>query len=223
MVLLADHRLTDLAPVTTPEQEEPARRALRLQIARLERLLSDALVTGFSGQALDVSVAGWGGPRLLGLGELEALRDELAERLRAAGAELAARAERQREARRLLEAMHADPASHRFMRLAREDLGVPGCGHYEVRPRLGLIGMLMGWWQVKLSSGCPPSGRVAPAASLSSDSSWAAEAASVRSPTTPRRPRLSRRRRGPRRRRCAATPGWTSARRPRGARSRWAS
>jgi hypothetical protein len=24
-----------------------------------------------------------------------------------------------------------------------------------VRPRLGLIGMLMGWWQVKLSSGCP--------------------------------------------------------------------
>jgi hypothetical protein len=24
-----------------------------------------------------------------------------------------------------------------------------------VRPRLGLIGMLCGWWQVKLSSGCP--------------------------------------------------------------------
>jgi hypothetical protein len=27
-----------------------------------------------------------------------------------------------------------------------------------VRPRLGLIGMLMGWWQVKLSSGCPLAG-----------------------------------------------------------------
>ena len=26
---------------------------------------------------------------------------------------------------------------------------------WQVRPRLGLIGMLMGWWQVKLSSGCP--------------------------------------------------------------------
>jgi hypothetical protein len=24
-----------------------------------------------------------------------------------------------------------------------------------VRPRLGLIGMLAGWWHVKLSSGCP--------------------------------------------------------------------
>jgi hypothetical protein len=32
---------------------------------------------------------------------------------------------------------------------------VGGCGVWQVRPRLGLIGMLMGWWQVKLSSGCP--------------------------------------------------------------------
>jgi hypothetical protein len=24
-----------------------------------------------------------------------------------------------------------------------------------VRPRLGLIGMLMGWWRVVISSGCP--------------------------------------------------------------------
>jgi hypothetical protein len=31
-----------------------------------------------------------------------------------------------------------------------------------VRPRLGLIGMLMGWWQVKLSSGCPLPAGVAP-------------------------------------------------------------
>ena len=35
------------------------------------------------------------------------------------------------------------------------DLGEPGCGVWQVRPRLGIIGMLMGWWQVKLSSGCP--------------------------------------------------------------------
>ena len=33
--------------------------------------------------------------------------------------------------------------------------GEPGCGAYVVRPRLGLIGMLAGWWEVKLSSGCP--------------------------------------------------------------------
>ena len=31
------------------------------------------------------------------------------------------------------------------------------------RDILGLVGMLMGWWQVKLSSGCPPAGRGEPA------------------------------------------------------------
>ena len=36
-----------------------------------------------------------------------------------------------------------------------EKIGEGGCGVWEVRPRLGLIGMLSGWWQVKLSSGCP--------------------------------------------------------------------
>jgi hypothetical protein len=41
------------------------------------------------------------------------------------------------------------------VRVANRDLGENGCGVWQVRPRLGLIGMLMGWWQVKLSSGCP--------------------------------------------------------------------
>ncbi len=27
--------------------------------------------------------------------------------------------------------------------------------HWHVRPRYGLLGMLMGWWRVKISSGCP--------------------------------------------------------------------
>ena len=51
--------------------------------------------------------------------------------------------------------MLRDPARHRFVRISAADVGEPGCGVWHVRPRLGLIGMLMGWWQVKLSSGCP--------------------------------------------------------------------
>jgi hypothetical protein len=54
-----------------------------------------------------------------------------------------------------LERILLDPAAHRFARVSCRDLGEPGCGVWQVRPRLGLIGMLMGWWQVKLSSGCP--------------------------------------------------------------------
>jgi hypothetical protein len=59
-----------------------------------------------------------------------------------------------------LEHMLLEPAKHRFASVSCHDLGEPGCGVWHVRPRLGLIGMLMGWWQVKLSSGCPlPRGR----------------------------------------------------------------
>jgi hypothetical protein len=51
--------------------------------------------------------------------------------------------------------MLADPAAHRGERIALRELGRPGCGVYAVKPRLGLVGMLAGWWQVTLSSGCP--------------------------------------------------------------------
>ena len=51
--------------------------------------------------------------------------------------------------------MLLEPKRHKFARLYRADVDMGGCGAYEVRPRLGLIGMLMGWWHVKLSSGCP--------------------------------------------------------------------
>jgi hypothetical protein len=94
-------------------------------------------------------------PRLLTLGELEQLRDALALRVREAQLLAAARSEHQRRARTLLEAMRADPRRHKFMRLRVVDLGEGGCGVWEVRPRLGLIGMLSGWWELKLSSGCP--------------------------------------------------------------------
>jgi hypothetical protein len=101
---------------------------------------------------------------LLDLGELERIRDELAERLRSARVTIAERADVQAANRAYLERMLLEPEKHRFARIACRDVGEPGCGVWQVRPRLGLIGMLMGWWQVKLSSGCPlPEGR-APAA-----------------------------------------------------------
>jgi hypothetical protein len=96
-----------------------------------------------------------GAPRLLDLGELERVRDELASRVgeaQAAGERLAAR---QAAARGLLAQMLREPGHHRSTRIPLRELGEPGCGVLYVRPRLGLIGMLADWWQVKLSSGCP--------------------------------------------------------------------
>jgi hypothetical protein len=144
-------------PQTTPlvPDERAARRTLRAQIAKLERELADAFVTSFQmgGPAMSGQVRGE--PRLLGLGELEQVRDDLADRLRAARQTISELADAQAAKRIELERMLLEPGKYRFARISRHDIGEPGCGVWQVRPRLGLIGMLMGWWQVKLSSGCP--------------------------------------------------------------------
>jgi hypothetical protein len=144
------------SPRTTREfDERAARRSLREQIARLERELADAFVTAFQMGGVPLPAEARGEPRVLDLGELERVRDELADRLRAARVSIAERAEVQSANRVYLERMLLDPDKHRFARVSRRDVGECGCGVWQVRPRLGLIGMLMGWWQVKLSSGCP--------------------------------------------------------------------
>lgn len=148
--------LRALEPAVTEHEQLAARRTLRGQIAKLERELADAFVTAYRLGGLGDAVAESSrDPRLLDLGELERVRDQLAERLHAARVRIAEYAEIQQANRLYLERMLLEPAKHRFARVANRDLGEPGCGVWQVRPRLGLIGMLMGWWQVKLSSGCP--------------------------------------------------------------------
>jgi hypothetical protein len=145
------------ATLTVPEQDErAARRTLRAQIAKLERELAEAFVTAYPMGGLDQEpFRSCAAPRLLDLGELERVRDELAARVRTARATITELADRQAANRVLLERMLLEPDRYRFVRIANRDIGEPGCGVWHVRPRLGLIGMLMGWWQVKLSSGCP--------------------------------------------------------------------
>ncbi len=156
---LLEHHTRALPPLglTAPAHDErAARRSLRAQIDKLERELAEAFVTAYPMGGLDEEPArSCAAPRLLDLGELERVRDELAARVRTARATITERADRQAANRLRLERMLLDPGRHRFVRIANRDIGEPGCGVWYVRPRLGLIGMLMGWWQVKLSSGCP--------------------------------------------------------------------
>jgi len=139
------------------DREAAARRTLRRQIARIDAELAACVARARARDAIDWSVPAPppAGPRLLDLGELERLRDDLADRLHEARETLAARAAREAERRALLERMLRDPSEHRFLRITRAEVGEPGCGAWESRPRLGLIGMLAGWWHVKISSGCP--------------------------------------------------------------------
>jgi hypothetical protein len=143
------------ARTVAPVDERAARAQLRGQIAMLETQLSDALISAFpdGGELTPMPTAR--GARLLALGELEAVRDALATRLAETRALLHERGDREAANRALLEKMLLEPGRYKFVRIANRDLGRSGCGVWQVRPRLGLIGMLMGWWQVKLSSGCP--------------------------------------------------------------------
>jgi hypothetical protein len=135
--------------------ERAARRSLRAQIAKLERDLSAMVADGFPHIAPIASAAGPQTPRLLDLAELEQLRDRLAGRAQQLRARVLARERHERAAHELLVDMKRNPSRHKFTRLPVRELGQGGCGAWEVRPRLGLIGMLAGWWQLKLSSGCP--------------------------------------------------------------------
>jgi hypothetical protein len=165
------------AAAVDQDAERAARGSLRAQVARLERELSQLVAGAFpyvssldtgEGAGTDLGeVHGWNGatpaprfgvlpgPSLLSLEQLERQRDRLAHRIGHLHRRLEQRALHERRAHELLERMRRDPGSYKFVSLPVRDLGQGGCGVWEVRPRLGLIGMLAGWWQLKLSSGCP--------------------------------------------------------------------
>jgi hypothetical protein len=132
-----------------------ARRSLRGQIAKLERELAALFASAYPRRGLEWQVASPGGPRLLDVGELEAVRDELAVRIEDSRRALRDRAYVEEANRKRIEDLIADPARFKWVRISNADIGEPGCKFWHSRPRLGLIGLLMGWWRVKISSGCP--------------------------------------------------------------------
>ena len=152
--------LTPVAPSPAPLRPEAllqpdegaARRALRAQIARLE---TEAGAMDPPLRTAELALGTPAAPRILTLGDLEAARDTLQAAIagaRRARDELGAR---QQEARALRERALLDPDAHRWVRVTNADIGEPGCHDWHVRPRFGLLGMLMRWWRVRISSGCP--------------------------------------------------------------------
>jgi hypothetical protein len=159
---------------TSRDAQAAARETLRNQVARLERELSELVASGFPDiAATPRSMSATCRPRLLSLADLERERDALVASLHAAEAATAARERRHQAGRELLAAMQLEPGRYKFVRLRAVDVGERGCGVWQVRPRLGVIGMLAGWWRVKLSSGCPLArGRVWQARPARNESPW---------------------------------------------------
>ena len=138
--------------------ERLAREELPRQIGVLERRPAELFASTFPRQGIDWHVGAAGGPRVLSIAELERVRDALAYRLSEAQGEIARRADVEEANRGLLESMIAEPERFRWVQVSNEDVGETGCRHWHSRPRWGVLGMLMGWWRVKLSSGCPLAG-----------------------------------------------------------------
>ena len=139
----------------TDVDEAAARRSLRDQIARLERELAALFASAYPRRGFDWRVRSPGGPRLLDVGDLELLRDELADHVEDTRRALREHADVEEGNRGRIEALIADPARFKWVRISNADIGEPGCKFWHSRPRWGLIGMLMGWWRVRISSGCP--------------------------------------------------------------------
>ena len=141
--------------VVTPADERAARRSLLDQIAKLESELAQLFCATYPRTGFAWGARSRGGPRLLSLGELERVRDDLAERLEENRRLLSERTLAEEQKRCLIEEMLLEPEEHRWERVSNAEIGEPGCKHWHVRPRYGLLGMLMGWWRVRISSGCP--------------------------------------------------------------------
>ena len=147
-------RTTPLAPPAEVD-ERAARRSLREQIAKLERDYASAAAAAFPKVELAADSIGHAGPRLLGLGELETTRDDLASRLSTLRERISREADVREEKRLLIERMLLAPGKFKWVRVTNADIGEPGCKSWHVKPRMGVVGMLAGWWHVKISSGCP--------------------------------------------------------------------
>ena len=150
-------RVVPCRPITSPD-ERAARGTLLGQVRRLEEEAVGLFCSAWPRKGLGMlpgRTPRSAGPRLLTMGELEELRDDLVERVRRARAALDERGLAEEHNRRLIEKMLLDPESHRWVHVSNEDIGEPGCTHWHVRPRYGLLGMLMRWWRVVVSSGCP--------------------------------------------------------------------
>jgi hypothetical protein len=135
--------------------ERGARADLRRQIAALEAALGRLFGSAFPRTGIEFAVAAPGGPRILSVDELEGVRDGLVARLQEVKETLSHQTRIEEENRLLIEEMAADPAAYKWIRVSNEDIGEPGCRHWHSRPRWGLLGMLKGWWRVRVSSGCP--------------------------------------------------------------------
>ena len=132
-----------------------ARSALREQIGRLEREIADYAWHDPSPAPRQRPRGGEPVGRVISVEELERTRAELIDRLRRLRGEAAKRGAKADAAQAHVEAMLRDPSAHRWEMVRGEATEEGDCKSWHVVPAWGPVGAIMGWWRVKVSSGCP--------------------------------------------------------------------
>lgn len=132
--------------------ERTVRNELRRQIGRLEAELASYVRDVPAGPASPAAPAE---AHVAGVAELERTRDALLASLSEAHEQAERRTERERRARERRDEMLRDPAANKWEVVSAAEAGEEGCTDYRVSPRYGPLGVLMRWWQVKVSGGCP--------------------------------------------------------------------
>jgi DNA-binding transcriptional regulator YhcF (GntR family) len=144
-------------PAPAVLDEGAARRILRAQIARLERELADYAWDDPIEAPPPGPVTARPAGAVAGSAELERTRDELLDRLSRLRSEAAARGDAEQAARLRRAEMEADPAAHAWEVVSAAEAGEAGSGEWQVVPRLGPLGAIMGWWRVRADDAAPRS------------------------------------------------------------------
>ena len=150
-----------LPPLDPEAGAATLRRELRVQIARIETELAAYAWHDPRGPVPDRVATAVPVGRVASVEELGRTRDDLIDRLTRLRGEAERRGARQQASRAHVETMVDDPASHSWEIVTSEQTGDPACKNWRVVPRWGPVGAIMGWWRVKVSSGCPLAGPLA--------------------------------------------------------------
>lgn len=144
------------------------RRELRAQISRLERELAQYAWHDPRQPFQPGPVTAQPVGRVAGVEELERMRGEMIDRLSRLRGEAEQRGVTEQRARAHVEEMISDPSAHRWEMITADQTGDPGCKSWRVVPSYGPLGAIMGWWRVKVSSGCPLAAPLAAASGITS-------------------------------------------------------
>ena len=150
-----------LPPLDPEAGAATLRRELRAQIARIETAIASYAWQDRRSPAPPRVETAVPVGRVASVAELQSTRDDLIERLTRLRGEAERRGSSERRGRDRVEGMLDDPASHAWEVVTNADLGEPGCSDWRVVPRYGPLGAILGWWRVKVSSGCPLPGPLA--------------------------------------------------------------